>query len=148
MQDEKDALISQMKEQLAEKDGQYQRELATVKEQLAAKDEQIKELLKQLSNQNTRLQKSHSARNRRTKLPEPKRRKIAARQNWRCANPNGKCKLKDCDLEEYDVDHIVALALGGADDESNMQALCPACHRKKTETDQHQVRPVEETELS
>lgn len=30
------------------------------------------------------------------------------------------------------ADHIVPLAEGGADDESNLQSLCHACHRTKT----------------
>ena len=36
-------------------------------------------------------------------------------------------------LQEYDIDHIIALWLGGLDEPSNMQALCPACHRRKTD---------------
>lgn len=30
------------------------------------------------------------------------------------------------------VDHIVPLAAGGTDDESNLQTLCAACHSRKT----------------
>lgn len=29
-------------------------------------------------------------------------------------------------------DHIIPLELGGADDESNLQGLCIACHNEKT----------------
>ena len=40
-------------------------------------------------------------------------------------------------------DHIVALVNGGADDESNLQALCAECHRKKTARDLgHKARPT------
>jgi 5-methylcytosine-specific restriction endonuclease McrA len=34
--------------------------------------------------------------------------------------------------ETYEVDHRVALFNGGSNDESNLVALCPHCHRKKT----------------
>lgn len=30
------------------------------------------------------------------------------------------------------VDHVVPKAEGGTDDEGNLQAICPACHRAKT----------------
>jgi 5-methylcytosine-specific restriction protein A len=30
------------------------------------------------------------------------------------------------------VDHIVPVSEGGSDDDSNLQTLCDACHRKKT----------------
>jgi 5-methylcytosine-specific restriction protein A len=54
------------------------------------------------------------------------KKKIAASQEWKC----GQCKsLLD---ETYEVDHRVALFNGGTNDESNLVALCPHCHRKKT----------------
>ena len=31
------------------------------------------------------------------------------------------------------ADHVVPLAQGGADDESNLQGICKACHRVKTQ---------------
>ncbi len=31
-----------------------------------------------------------------------------------------------------DVDHVIPLANGGADDESNLQTLCSECHQKKS----------------
>ena len=37
------------------------------------------------------------------------------------------------ELEEYDIDHIIPLARGGTEDDDNLQALCPGCHRKKTD---------------
>ena len=59
---------------------------------------------------------------------EPERRKIAIRQNWKCAGHE--CSKE---LEEYDIDHIIPLSLGGKEDIDNLQALCPGCHRKKTD---------------
>jgi hypothetical protein len=54
------------------------------------------------------------------------KKKVAASQQWRC----GGCgNLLD---ETYEVDHIRALEHGGSNDPSNLRALCPHCHRKKT----------------
>jgi 5-methylcytosine-specific restriction endonuclease McrA len=110
--------------------------LSRVKEQLAAKDVILNQLIQNANNELRSLRKSQAVRNRRTKMPEPKRRKIATRQDWKCANPDGNCTLKG-ELQEYDVDHVIPLMAGGPDNESNMQALCPACHRRKTENDLH-----------
>ena len=59
-------------------------------------------------------------------LTEPQRRAIAIRQGWGC----NVCR---CDLAEYDVDHIIPLWKGGADEDANRQAVCVACHRQKTD---------------
>ena len=64
-------------------------------------------------------------------LREPERRAIARRQDWRCANPDGRCLLPG-ELDEFDIDHITPLCEGGGDVPANMQALCPACHRWKS----------------
>lgn len=99
-----------------------------LKEQLAAKDRQIEELIKHLE---YKAQKRHKTINRRKSFPEPFQRKIAIRQNWQCANPDGRCI--QLELEEYDVDHITPLHMGGTDHPDNLQALCLACQRRKTE---------------
>lgn len=54
------------------------------------------------------------------------KKKVAASQGWKCGNCS---KLLD---ETYEVDHKLALFKGGSNDESNLVALCPHCHRKKT----------------
>ena len=54
------------------------------------------------------------------------KKKVAASQSWNC----GSCgRILD---ETFEVDHVVALDHGGTNDPSNLRALCPHCHRKKT----------------
>ena len=128
--------IALLERQLAAKDEQMAVKDEQMKEQLAAKDEQIKELIKRLIEVHTPppVRPGAAKGTKRKKMTEPQRRKIALRQNFKCANPDGKCKLTDS-LEEYDVDHVIPLFLDGDDEEWNMQALCPACHRRKTENE-------------
>ena len=115
---------------------------------LATKDEQIKmkdKEIKALSDENKRLmaerctelevevkllrkRKQTPARLYRTEF---QRRQIAKRQNWICAGEH--CTLEGKELQEYDIDHIFPLSLGGSEDPDNLQALCPACHRRKTD---------------
>ena len=51
--------------------------------------------------------------------------KIHLRDNWTCQH----CRRVTTQLE---LDHIVNVAQGGTDDESNLQSLCPPCHKDKT----------------
>ena len=131
---DKDRIIASLERQLEKKDEELAAKDEYYQKELAAKDEIINQLIQNANDEIRSLRKSQAARNRRTKMPEPKRRKIAARQDWKCANPDGNCTLKG-ELQEYDVDHVIPLMAGGPDNESNMQALCPACHRRKTEND-------------
>ena len=133
------ARVAEKDRQLAEKD----RQLAEKDRQLAEKNERNSTLELMLCQQlleskrkliETKKRKDNYAsksaiRKRRT---EPERRQIAQRQKWRCANPGGGCLLPG-ELEEYDIDHIVPVWKGGSDDVGNLQALCPACHRCKTD---------------
>ncbi|MFD7454460.1 HNH endonuclease [Kitasatospora sp. NPDC059827] len=50
---------------------------------------------------------------------------------------SARCGLCGEDLPAalVDVDHRTPLALGGEDTDSNVQALCRACHKRKTRTD-------------
>ena len=135
----KDEQLKAKDEQLRVKDEQLcvkDEQLKEYMRQLAAKDEQILNLTNQLLQQaNKRLNANETQKDaKRKKLSEPERRKIAIRQEWNCANPDGKCRLKG-KLQEYDIDHVIPLCKGGKDDPSNFQAICPACHRRKTERD-------------
>lgn len=61
---------------------------------------------------------------------------VASKQNW-------KCGLCDKTLDEtYEVDHVVPLYKGGSNDITNLMALDPICHRKKTNSDRLNV-PLE-----
>lgn len=59
-------------------------------------------------------------------VSESKKKYVAARQEWKC----GYCSsLLD---ETYEVDHKVDLQYGGTNHVTNLLAVCPNCHRKKT----------------
>lgn len=60
---------------------------------------------------------------------------IAADQLHTCKTVIGyNCPLngKTFDQAGYEIDHIIELADGGTEERSNLQALCPSCHRYKT----------------
>ena len=127
---EKDARIALLEKQLAEKEEQLrdQREEIKMFEKLMADMViELKEEVKQL-----RKRKRSGKRVYRT---EPERRAIAKRQNWLCAGKGCREAEEGQELEEYDIDHIIPLSRGGSDDVGNLQALCPGCHRKKTDQD-------------
>lgn len=65
----------------------------------------------------------------RKKIPEYVKRRIAARQSWKCER---------CDAmlsEAFQIDHTVPLWNGGADSESNCSTLCANCHAIKTQNE-------------
>jgi len=57
------------------------------------------------------------------------KKKIASYQEWKCKCCNS--LLDEC----FEIDHIICIKDGGSNEESNLQALCPNCHRKKTNND-------------
>jgi 5-methylcytosine-specific restriction endonuclease McrA len=79
-------------------------------------------------------------------LTEAQKKKVAAKQEFKCANQpskvtkgldNYQCpmwlgKQGSFDESGYDIDHIVEVAEGGSDELDNLQALCICCHRVKT----------------
>ena len=110
------------KEELKQQLADQREEIKMFEQLLAERFVELKEEVKQL-----RKRKAAPSRIGRS---EPQRRKIAQRQHWKCASTN--CDLVG-ELEAYDLDHIKPLWKGGEDTDENLQALCPACHRRKTD---------------
>ena len=52
----------------------------------------------------------------------------------RIAVLSGEPLCRECGKPATEVDHIVAIAKGGEDVESNLQPLCKPCHSRKTAT--------------
>jgi|TARA_B110000858_G_C17803701_1_gene476707 hypothetical protein len=62
---------------------------------------------------------------------------VAASQEWKCKHCSN--ILDEC----YEIDHIICVKDGGTNDVSNLQALCPNCHRKKTGKDIQKLKITE-----
>lgn len=55
-------------------------------------------------------------------------------QTWRCAQWfSSGCIYHDLRKGNCEVDHIIPLAAGGTNDLSNLQLLCKACHKRKSD---------------
>ena len=115
--------LDRVHDQLAMKDEQIKAQSDEIKSLLAESCADLKVEVKLL-----RKRKQGPVRVHRTEF---QRRQIAKRQNWICADKE--CTLEGQELREYDIDHIIPLSLGGSEEDDNLQALCPACHRKKTD---------------
>ena len=66
------------------------------------------------------------AKHARRNVSERTKKKVASRAKWKC---------EICFTlvsENYEIDHKLALYLGGTNDEDNLQSLCSECHRTKT----------------
>lgn len=59
-------------------------------------------------------------------VSETKKKYVAARQNWTCAECGTMLTAW------FEVDHVKRLEHGGSNDASNLVALCRECHGKKT----------------
>ena len=81
---------------------------------------------------NNRIQKQQKI-NQTTKrsVSESRKKIIAASQQWRCSQ----CK-EQLDFN-YQIDHKIRLEYGGSNEPSNLTALCPNCHSKKTILEHH-----------
>lgn len=71
----------------------------------------------------------------RKKLTQDERRQVLERQKEKCAI----CKTKFSVTSVIHLDHKKPLGLGGSDTLRNIQALCPNCHAKKTQTDRDKI---------
>lgn len=66
----------------------------------------------------------------------PKRRPIpSALRRVVIEAAKGRCAACGEPTEAFEVDHYAPVALGGTNDLSNLQALCPPCHKVKTRKD-------------
>lgn len=64
------------------------------------------------------------------------RRAVARRDRWLYDHPLCvRCYAAGLLRPTAEVDHIVPLSKGGADDELNLQSLCTECHAEKTRED-------------
>jgi len=75
--------------------------------------------------------KKHSKKIPKRALSRAQRLEIAYRQRYACNT----CGLFPIPTT-FEVDHIVEIADGGEDVSSNLQALCPPCHKRKTKLNQ------------
>lgn len=57
---------------------------------------------------------------------------IGARQKWRC------CTCEELLPAGYHIDHRVPLHKGGTNADSNLQAICAACHNEKSYLEQYE----------
>jgi 5-methylcytosine-specific restriction endonuclease McrA len=125
---EKDNRIAFLEQQLTAKDEQLkdqQEEIKMFEQLLKDRFIELKEEVKQIRKRRQAPSRIHRT--------EPQRRQIAKRQNWLCAGQQCLRSQNNQELEEYDNDHIIPLHLGGSEGPDNLQALCPGCHRKKTD---------------
>lgn len=130
--------VIQKDQQLLDKDKTIKKLITDHEKQMREKDRQIHELMKDrwikeqheesVEKPKKRSKKSSS----RPNLTEPERRAIAKRQDWKCNNPHGVCNLPG-ELEAFDIDHVIPRWKNGSDHPDNLQALCPGCHRFKTD---------------
>ena len=64
-------------------------------------------------------------------LSEAARRAVLERDGWTC---------RACGRPTRTVDHVIAVALGGTNDMTNLQALCGACNTAKAAREAHESR--------
>lgn len=65
-----------------------------------------------------------------------KRDRILARDCYQCQH----CKRLGFVTIADEVDHIVNAAKGGTDDDSNLEAICSDCHKRKTQQESGSYR--------
>ena len=67
-------------------------------------------------------------------VSESRKKEVAYRQKYRCKMCFGLLP------PSFQVDHIIPIALGGHNGNRNLQALCPTCHKLKTQSDMVEIR--------
>lgn len=60
------------------------------------------------------------------------RAQVLERDGYLCMIGRGR---GSCTIDATEVDHIIPKAEGGSDELENLQAVCPTCHRAKSERD-------------
>jgi 5-methylcytosine-specific restriction endonuclease McrA len=109
-----------------------EQDLANSKIWKAANAERIKEWMRRYRTENPQAsvihQQNRRARKRQNggKLSKGVAQKLLVLQRHKCA-----CCKANLRLVGYQLDHIEPLALGGRNDDQNMQLLCPPCNRSK-----------------
>lgn len=73
----------------------------------------------------------------RTPVPATPRRAMTPARRARVISMFGHfCAYPDCQVQTgLEIDHVIALDLGGKDEDANLQPLCPAHHKAKTRLD-------------
>lgn len=87
------------------------------------------------------MNKQKRRRRRRIEVTSEDRKKILGKQRYKCANyleeinPEYICPLNEGDFDEsgYEFDHIEEYSISQNSNINNIQALCPCCHRVKTD---------------
>ena len=74
-----------------------------------------------------------ASRNTRPYITPLVKKRVAARQKWRCATCN---HMLD---ETFEIDHVTPLFRGGTNSEINLQALCKRCHAMKSALEQSKL---------
>jgi len=78
----------------------------------------------------------------RVPIPKPKRSKIIKEQKYRC----GICDSRILG-GNFDVDHLVPVALGGTNHSLNLLAICPTCHGLKSRMVDRNLRFLDVTNV-
>ena len=123
--------IASLEKQLEVKDRQLAAQAEENSQLRLLLQERLIDVTRELNEVRKRKDRYAEKNDKRVYRPEPVRRKIAIRQDWMCTW----CSKE---LEEYDIDHIIPPRLGGTEAPENLQALCPGCHRKKTDQERMQ----------
>jgi len=87
---------------------------------------------------NDKLSSPNKSKKTTSETPKPKRKTLAkASRTLILKSQNYKCDMchKDISKISPDFDHRIPLAMSGQDEIENIQALCPNCHRIKTQRD-------------